>query len=112
MAFSARRPGQRIYVSNESEDGTYSAVVGPTARSADLQPFAERGGESCRRGSHGNVYVANGQIFVYTPRENRSPRSMCPSGPLHIVFGGADGRTLFILSHHALYAVKVRAAAR
>jgi len=27
---------------------------------------------------------------------------------LQLVFGGADGRTLFILAHHALFAVKVR----
>jgi len=26
--------------------------------------------------------------------------------PIQILFGGADGRTLFILTHHALYAVK------
>ena len=29
-----------------------------------------------------------------------------PERPLQLLFGGADGRTLFILTHHALYAVK------
>ena len=29
-----------------------------------------------------------------------------PERPLQILFGGADGRTLFILTHHALYAVR------
>jgi sugar lactone lactonase YvrE len=29
-----------------------------------------------------------------------------PERPLQILFGGADQRTLFILTHHALYAAK------
>jgi sugar lactone lactonase YvrE len=31
-----------------------------------------------------------------------------PERPLDLVFGGAGGRTLFILAHHALFAVRVR----
>ena len=31
-----------------------------------------------------------------------------PERPIDIVFGGADHRTLFILAHHALFAVKVK----
>jgi sugar lactone lactonase YvrE len=27
-----------------------------------------------------------------------------PERPLQLVFGGADGKTLFILTHHSLYA--------
>ncbi len=38
-----------------------------TARLSDLKVFAERGGESVAVDAAGNVYVANGQIFVYSP---------------------------------------------
>jgi sugar lactone lactonase YvrE len=30
-----------------------------------------------------------------------------PERPIDIIFGGADHRTLFILTHHALFAVTV-----
>jgi len=30
-----------------------------------------------------------------------------PSAPRQLLFGGADGRTLFILTHHALYAARI-----
>jgi sugar lactone lactonase YvrE len=33
-----------------------------------------------------------------------------PERPLDLVFGGADRRTLYILTHHALYAVSVQSA--
>ncbi len=54
-------------MSNESEDVTYRATVKPDGSLADLQPFAPRGGECVAVDARGNVYVANGQIFVYRP---------------------------------------------
>ena len=57
----------------------------------------------------GNVYVANGQIFVYNPAGKQIGQIDVPERPIDIVFGGADRRTLFILAHHALFAAKVRA---
>ena len=56
----------------------------------------------------GNVYVANGQIFVYDRAGKQIGRIDVPERPIDLVFGGAGGRTLFILAHHALFAVKVR----
>ena len=38
--------------------------------------------------------------------------STCRSGPVQILFGGADRRTLFILTHHTLYSVTTRGAGR
>ncbi len=101
-------PGHRIYVSSESEDVTYSALVGEDGTLRDLKPFVQRGGESVAVDSHGNVYVANGQVFVYNPAGKQIAQIDVPERPIDIVFGGADGRTLFMLAHHALFAVKVR----
>jgi sugar lactone lactonase YvrE len=74
----------------------------------DLQPFAERGGESVAVDAQGNVYVANGQIFVFNPTGKLIGQIDVPARPIDIVFGGADHRTLFILGHHALFAVTVK----
>jgi len=101
-------PGRRIYVSSSSEDITYSAVVGTEGTLSQLQPFANRGGECVAVDRQGNVYVANGQIFVYAPTGRQIGQIDVPERPLDIVFGGSDDRTLFILSHHSLFAVKVR----
>jgi sugar lactone lactonase YvrE len=106
--FTSALPGDRIYVSSESEDVTYKATVNADGTFRDLRPFAERGGESVAVDRRGNVYVANGQIFVYNPAGSQIARIDVPERPIDIVFGGAGGRTLFILAHHALFAVKVR----
>jgi hypothetical protein len=106
--FTSAPSGQRIYVSSESEDVTYHALVNNDGTLSDLQPFASRGGESVAVDPHGNVYVANGQIFVYNPGGKQIARIDVPERPIELVFGGPDRRTLFILAHHALFDVIVR----
>jgi len=106
--FTTAKPGQRVFVANSSENKTYSGLVGKGGAVTDLKPFAERGGESVAVDADGRVYVANGQVFVYAPDGNELGRLDVPERPLQLVFGGPDKATLFVLSHHALYAVKVK----
>ena len=106
--FMVAEPGRRVYVSSESEDVTYSATVKPDGTLADLKPFAQRGGESVAVDTHGNVYVANGQIFVYAQDGHPIAEIDVPERPLQVIFGGPDRRTLFILAHHGLFAARVR----
>jgi hypothetical protein len=106
--FIRARVGQRIYVSSASEDRTYSAMVAPDGTLKDLKPFAERGGECVAVDNEGNVFVANGQIFVYDPAGKQIAEIDVPERPIDMVFAGGDRRTLFILSHHALFSVRVR----
>jgi len=56
--------------------------------------------------AQGRVYVANGQVFVYAPDGQEIGRIDVPERPLQLLFGGEGGRTLFILSHHGLYAAR------
>ncbi len=106
--FLTAEPDQCVYVSSESEDTTYVAKVNPDGTLTDLKPFAARGGESVAVDSNGNVYVANGQIFVYSPEGKQIAEIDVPERPLQLVFGGPDRKTLFILAHHALFAEHVR----
>jgi hypothetical protein len=106
--FLVAAPGQRVYVSSESEDITYSATVESNGTLAELKPFAQRGGESVAVDAHGNVYVANGQVFVYAQDGHQIAEIDVPERPLQLIFGGSDRRTLFILAHHALFSAQVR----
>jgi len=98
--------GDRVYVSNESEDVTYSGRVNPDGTLTDLQRFADRGGECVAVDGNGNVYIANGQIFVYDAAGKQINRIDVSERPIDMVFGGQGHRTLFILTHHALYSVE------
>lgn len=106
--FLVAQPGQQVFVSSESEDITYKATVQQDGTLAELKPFAQRGGESVAVDEHGNVFVANGQIFVYAPDGKQITEIDVPERPLQLIFGGANRRTLFILAHHALFSAHVR----
>jgi len=105
--FVQGKPGQRIYVTNGSENRTYSALVAGNGTLTDLKPFADRGGEGVVSDAQGRVYVANGQVFVYAPDGKPIGRIDVPERPLQLLFGAPDGKTLFMLSHHGLYAARV-----
>src|SRR5439155_18954840 len=95
--------GQRVFLSNGSEDRTYSGLVGPGGAVTDLAAFANRGGESVAVGPDGRVYVANGQVFVYRPDGGELGQIQVPERPLQLIFGGSDRLPLVTLTHHALY---------
>jgi hypothetical protein len=106
--FIVAESGQQVYVSSESEDVTYGAMVQSDGILAKLKPFAQRGGESVAVDARGNLYVANGQIFVYAQDGRQIAEIDVPERPLQLIFGGSDHRTLFVLAHHALFAAQVR----
>ena len=102
------RVGQRVYVTSGAENRTYRAAVRADGTLGDLEPFAERGGESVAADGEGNVYFANGQVFVYRPSGEPIGRIDVPERPTGLLFGGRDGKTLFVLTHHSLYATRIR----
>lgn len=104
--FVTGKVGQRVVFTNGSENRTFSGLVGQGGSITDLKLLANRGGESAVQGRDGNTYVANGQVFVYGPDGRELARIDVPERPLQLVFGGEDGRTLFILTHRSLYSVQ------
>ena len=101
-------PGKPFYVTDESELRTWKADVNPDGSLTNFQLFAERGGESVAADSHGNVYIAAGQIYVYNPAGTLIDIIELPERPIQLVFGGADRRTLFIAARTSLYSLRIR----
>ena len=100
--------GHPFYVTSESEGKTYSANVTADGTLSGLKLFAEQGGESVASDADGNVYIAAGQIFIYKPDGTSLGTINVPERPIQLVFGGRDGRTLFILARTSLYSVPIK----
>ena len=106
--FATAKPGSRVFVSNESEGRTYSGLVG--ANGTRHRPEAVRRSRRRKRGGGGRMAMSispTARCWSMRRTASRSASIDVPERPLQILFGGADGRTLFILTHHALYAVKI-----
>jgi hypothetical protein len=96
-------PGKVFYVSDERQKKTYAADVKEDGSLTHARLFADRGGESIATGPDGKVYLAAGQIYVYHPDGTPAGEIDVPERPISIVFGGKEGRTLFILARTSLY---------
>ncbi|HEU4636741.1 MAG TPA: glycosyl hydrolase family 28-related protein, partial [Edaphobacter sp.] len=101
-------PGKLFYVSDESYQKTYAGEVGADGTLKNLKLFAENGGESVTQDTNGNVYIAAGQVYVYSPSGELIDTIKVPERPIDLVFGGKDGKTLFILARTSLYSVQVK----
>jgi sugar lactone lactonase YvrE len=110
FALAKVSPGHCFYVSDESDEKTYKGNVTKEGTLFDIELFAEEGGESVIQDSAGNVYLAAGQIFVFSTQGKRIGVIDVPERPIDLVFGGPDRRTLYILTHNSLYAAKTKVA--
>jgi sugar lactone lactonase YvrE len=100
--------GKPFYATNEAEQRTYRGLLNPDGSLSQITAFVERGGESLAQDADGNIYLAAGQIFAYTPQGKLLGNLDVPERPHDILFGGKDRRTLYLLSDHSIYAVRLR----
>ncbi len=100
--------GKRFYLSSEAEVMTWSAAVGTDGNLSGLKLFANQGGEGVAVDAEGRVYIAAGQICVYSPAGRPIETIETPERPIQVVFGGKDGRTMFIAARTSLYSVRLR----
>ena len=103
-------PGKTFYVTTENDEETFKGTVTATGSVTNLELFAETGGESVVQDERGRVYLTAGQILVYSPDGKLEKKIDVPERPIDLVFGGADRRTLYVLTHHSLYAMRTEVA--
>jgi sugar lactone lactonase YvrE len=101
-------PGEPFYVTDEADVSTWVGTVQPDGSLSGMKRFVDQGGEGVATDGEGNVYIAAGQIYVYSPAGKLIDTVEVPERPIQLVFGGPDGHTLFIPARTSLYAVRTR----
>jgi Pectate lyase superfamily protein/SMP-30/Gluconolactonase/LRE-like region len=107
-ALSAAIMGQPFYVSDEIPERTVRVDVGVNGKLSNAKEIHSRGGYSTAVDKDGNLYIAEGQIFVYDKSGKEINRINIPERPISITIGGKDGNTLFATSQNSLFSVKVK----
>ncbi|WP_208644847.1 glycosyl hydrolase family 28-related protein [Mucilaginibacter kameinonensis] len=107
-ALAAAYPGKLLYSSDEYDKRTVSTTVSKDGYLSDLKYFAERGEFASATDDKGNVYIADGQIYVYDSAGKQINVIKVPERPTGLAFGGSDNNTLYITSHNSLFSVKAK----
>ena len=100
-------PGKQVYISDEYDKRTVRMDVDSRGYLSNLVPFAEKGEFSSVPDKHGNVYVADGDIYIFDKDGKQTGRLRIPERPSTIALGGRDKSTLFITGRSALYSVDI-----
>jgi sugar lactone lactonase YvrE len=101
-------PGKPLYAVDEYDKRTVKFQVDTKGYISDLHYFAEKGEFSSVPDNNGNVYVADGEVYVFDANGIQTGLIKVPERPSSIVFGGKDGQTLFITGRTALYSSEIR----
>ena len=76
---------------------------------ARVEPPGELRPDGVKVDAKGNVYVAgSGGVAVFDPEGGHVETIALPDRPANLVFGGPDGRTLYVTAGSSLYKVAVR----
>lgn len=105
---SAAVPGGVIYASDEISKRTVRMDVDSKGKLSNLIEILPHGETSTAVDKDGNLYVADGQIFVYDKNMNEINRFNMTERPISITFGGKDGNTLFVTTLTSLYGIRVK----
>ncbi|MBE9464387.1 glycosyl hydrolase family 28-related protein [Dyadobacter subterraneus] len=101
-------PGKEIYATDEYIKRTVKLTVGQEGYLSNPQIFAERGEFCSAVDQDGNVYIADGQIYIYNKEGKLIGEIEVPERPATLTFGGENKNTLFITGRSAFYQVKIK----
>ena len=99
-------PGKPLYASDEYDKRTVKLDVDQHGYLSNLEAFTEKGEFSSIPDQAGNVYVADGDLFMFDSNGKQTGMIHIPERPSTLVFGGKDHKTLFVTGRSAFYSVK------
>lgn len=100
-------PGKPFYTADEYDRRMVKMDVSADGTLSNLQYFIEQAEFGSAVDSKGNVYVADGHVYVFDQNGKKTGKIDVPERPSSIQFGGKDGKTLFIAARSSLYSVRV-----
>jgi sugar lactone lactonase YvrE len=100
-------PGKTVYATDEYDKRTVQLQVTKDGYLENSKNFAERGEYNCTTDAAGNVYIADGQIYVYDANGKQTGIIKVPERPVTICVGGKDGKSLFITTRSSLFVTAI-----
>lgn len=101
-------PGKTLYATDEYNKRIVKYDVTGKGYLANLKYFVEKGEFSSATDADGNVYVADGDIYVFNEAGEQINLIKTPERPITLNFGGKDMNTLFFTTANALYSFNIK----
>jgi sugar lactone lactonase YvrE len=96
-------PGKPLYSSDEYDKRTVRLKVSFEGYLSDLTYFTEMGEFNSAVDANENLYVSDGQVYIFSKEGKRIGEIEVPERPVTICFGGKNNNILFITTNTSLY---------
>jgi Gluconolactonase len=103
------RAGDEHLAASEEDDTLYRVRLDSLTH-VITNEFAPRGGSSVVTDAAGNVYVAEGQLYIYNAEGKQIGLVEIPERPSSLAFGVSDKKILYIGARGSLFALQTAAA--
>ena len=103
--------GDEHLAESEEDDALYRLNL-DSLEHVTATEFAPRAGSSVVTDAAGNVYAAEGELYIYNASGQQIGVVEIPKRPSSLAFGGADKKTLFIGARGSLFSIHTAAAGR
>jgi hypothetical protein len=109
-ALSCVRPGQAepLYVAHENNKTTVRLDVQPDGSVGGMKTLYPQGQYGSVTDSDGNLYIADGEIFVYDKTGREVKRITLEERPISLAIGGKDKNILFATTTKSLFSVRIK----
>jgi len=109
-SLSAVSPGQKepLYVVHENKNNTVRFDVTADGRLTNPKEVHPQGQYSNVTDKDGNLYIADGQIYVYDKNGQSVKRITLEERPISLAIGGKDKNTLFITTTKSFYGMRIK----
>ncbi len=101
-------PGKPFYASDEYDKRMVKMDVAQDGTLSNLKYFVEWGEFGSAVDKEGNLYVADGNIYIFDKDGKQKGIINVPERPSSIQFGGKDGNTLFMTARSKLFNVRLK----
>lgn len=101
-------PGKPFYTSDEYDRRMVKIDVANDGTLSNLKYFVEQGEFGSAVDKEGNLYVADGEIYIFDEEGKKKGMIHVPERPSTLRFGGKDGNTLFITGRSKFFGVRIK----
>jgi len=101
-------PGKPFYTSDEYDRRMVKMDVANDGTLSNLSYFVEQGEFGSAVDKEGNLYVADGEIYVFDKDGKKKGMIRVPERPSTLQFGGKDGNTLFVTGRSKFFGVRIK----